>query len=277
MTYLGSVASDRADYPRAVTLLHQAARDMRAAGAVRPLAYCVSMLGRISLLRGDLTEAATELREAMELAERDHWLSLLPWPQSLLGHTQLGQGDVEGASRTLEQAFARACQIGDPCWEGISARGLALASAASGDVDGAFATLVDARVRSQRLADPYVWLDIYILDALCELGRSRGHPGTRGWVTEMCDRASRTGTRELRVRALVHSAALGNTGDATLAAVLSDDIDNPVLGPLTAPARSPIAGADTSPGPPTVRSRAGRGSAHSSRLLGEPPRHDEGP
>lgn len=234
MTYLGSVASDRAEYPRATSLLEEATRLSRAALEPRREAFGLSMLGRVSLLRGKLGEAAGQLSAAVDLAERDHWLSFLPWPQALLGQVLLSQGDLPGASDSLEQSFARACQIGDPCWEGISARGLALVTEASGDVDQAFTVLLDARSRCNRLADPYVWLDVYILDALCEMGRRHGHTQTRDWVEEMHDRASRTGMRELTVRAMLHGAALGNRGDAAVAAMLAVDIDNPELAPLVA-------------------------------------------
>ena len=111
----------------------------------------------------------------------------------------------------------------------MSARGLALVADAVGDTDRVFDMLRDARVRSNRLADPYVWLDVYILDALCELGRKHGHPETPGWVEAMRDTASRTGMKELTVRAMLHSAALGSEGDARAAALLADDIENAQL------------------------------------------------
>ncbi len=236
MTYLGSVASDRAEYPRAISLLQQATRLSRNALEPRREAFGLSMLGRIGLLRGDLVDAARLLRAAINLAERDHWLSFIPWPQALLGQVLLSQGELAAASDTLEQSFARACQIGDPCWEGISARGLALVTEASGDVGRAFTVLLDARSRSTRLADPYRWLDVHILDALCELGRRHGHAQTRRWVDDMRDGASRTAMRELTVRAMLHNAALGDRGDAEAAAMLAVDIDNPQLGPLVAEA-----------------------------------------
>ena len=85
------------------------------------------------------------------------------------------------------------------------------------------------RVRSNRLADPYVWLDAHILDALSQLGRKHRHPDTERWVDALRELASRTGMRELTVRALLHSAALGSAGDAAAAAILVADIDNPDL------------------------------------------------
>ena len=229
MTYLGCVASDLADYPRATSLLEQAVRLSRSADRPRREAFGLGMLGRVSLLRGSLDDATEQLVQAVDLAEREHWLAYVPWPQALLGQVLLSQGRVAEASETLGQSFARACQIGDPCWEGISARGLALLAEASGEVDRAFTTLLDARSRTTRLADPYVWLDVHILDALCELGRRHEHPATPGWVADMRERASRTGMRELTVRAMLHGAALGDRGDRAMAAMLAADIDNPSL------------------------------------------------
>jgi DNA-binding SARP family transcriptional activator len=228
-TYLGSVESDRANYPRAVTLLEEATRQSRLAGDPRREAYGLAMLGRVSLFRGDLDAAAKHLHASIDLADRGHWLSFLPWPQALQGELHLARGDLTAASRTLAQAFARACQLGDPCWEGISARALALVAEANGETERAFEMLADARARCNRLDDPYVWLDVHILDAQCELGRRHGHPDTPTWVDQMRERSSRTGMRELTVRSMLHAAALGSRGDGTAAALLAADIDNPEL------------------------------------------------
>ena len=42
----------------------------------------------------------------------------------------------------------------------------------------------------------------------------------------MGELASRTGMRELTVRAMLHSAALGGAGDARAAALLATEIEN---------------------------------------------------
>src|SRR4051812_15568514 len=214
------------------------------------------MLGRVSLLRGDLGRAREQLDGAVALAERDHWLSFLPWPQAFLGHAHFYAGDLAAAAGCLEQSFARACHMGDPCWEGISGRGLALVAEASGDSARAVRLLLEARSRSSRLPDPYVWLGVHILDALCEVGRRSGHPATSQWVEEMHDRASRAGMRELTVRAMLHGAALGDRADAAVAAMLAVDIDNPTLEPLVAAVRGPdgeTAGQSTGPLDTTAR------------------------
>ena len=66
-----------------------------------------------------------------------------------------------------------------------------------------------------------MWLDVHILDALCELGRRHGHPQTGAWVEEMHERASRAGMRELTVRAMLHGPRLGSAGDAEAAVLLA--------------------------------------------------------
>jgi DNA-binding SARP family transcriptional activator len=224
-TYLGAVESDRANYARAVDLLNHGLTLSRAAREPRREAYGLSMLGRINLFRNALDVAAEQLDASIEIAERDHWLAFLPWPQALRGEVQLGRGDLAGATEHLQQAFARACTLGDPCWEGMSAHGLALVAEATGETERAFATLSDARVRANRLADPYVWLDGYILDAQCELGRRHHHPDTRTWVEALRTLASRTGMRGFILRSLHHGAALGDEGDAVAAALLAASLE----------------------------------------------------
>ena len=181
-TYLGVVASDRGNFDRARELLESAIDLSVAAGEPRRQAYGLAMLGRVALLTGRPDEAETWLTQSIVAAQRDHWLAFLPWPQAILGEVKLVQGDLPGAATVLEQAFARACQLRDPCWEGMSARALALLAEARGDTARAFAIMIDAHTRCTRLADAYVWLEGYILDALCELGRRHGHPQTQSWT-----------------------------------------------------------------------------------------------
>ncbi len=227
--YLGTVASDRAEYPTALHLLREGVEQARACGDHRREAYALSMVGRIGLLRADLDGAAEHLDLAIALAETYQWLAFLPWPQALRAEVALARGELAGAAASAEQAFARACQLGDPCWEGTSARSLALIADARGEPDAAIAGLLDARSRCNRPADTYVWLEASILDALASIGVRQAHPDTRAWIDDLAEVAARAGMRELTVRALLHGAALGDDGAADAAAQVAVGIDNPVL------------------------------------------------
>lgn len=228
-TYLGSVESDRGNYLEAIALLKEGVRLAGVAADPRRAAFALSMLGRVSLTLGDPDTAHTYLDEALGLAEHDHWLFFLPWPQSLKGEAHLALQNVDEAADALRQSFARACQFEDPCWEGMSTRGLALVAEAQGDTELASTTLDSARLRCNRRADPYTWLNVHILDAQCVLGRRHRHPQTRRWVEQMRDLASRSGMKELTVRAMLHAAALGDEGDAAAARLIAAELDNPVL------------------------------------------------
>ena len=107
--------------------------------------------------------------------------------------------------------------------------GLAIVADIQGEPSRAFDGLADARRRCRRLADPYVWLDAYILDAQCELGRRHDHPDVTTWTDTLRELASRTGMKEMTVRSLLHGAALGRENDAEAATLLAADLDNPIL------------------------------------------------
>ncbi|MBI1352249.1 MAG: tetratricopeptide repeat protein [Actinomycetales bacterium] len=229
LMYLGSVESDRGDYRAAMGHLEEAIAVAGEARRPRRAAYALAMLGRIHLLRGHLAPAESAVRQSLEICEAEHWLSFQPWPETIRGELLLAQGEVTAAEAALGMAFARACQVGDPCWEGFSARGMALVADARGDAVGALELLDDAERRCSRVSDAYAWLDGHILDARCTLGLRHGHPSTGDWIATLGELAERTDMRELRIRALIHGAAFGRAGDADAARSLLASVDNPAL------------------------------------------------
>jgi DNA-binding SARP family transcriptional activator len=227
--YLGTIESDRANYANAKQLLRHGLSRAQELPNHRREAYASSVLGRAHLLEGELDEAARLLHASIELAEREHWLAFMPWPQALFGEVELKRGNLDSAASILEQAFARACLVSDPCWEGASARALALLEDARDNRQEAIRRLEDARLRCNRASDTYMWLDGYILDALCTLGHEIAEDKSRIWAEQLHELASRTGMKELTVRALLHKAQLGEAGAEETARLLAADIDNPEL------------------------------------------------
>jgi hypothetical protein len=176
----------------------------------------------IHSLRGLDEEGLAHLHEADRLALEDDDPISSAQARAELGYVDFLRARYDRAELWLTESLALS---GDS----PSVRAKATTYLGSVHSDLAIETLLDARTRSNRLADPYVWLDAHILDALCELGLRHGHPDTRSWSDAMRELTSRTGMRELTVRAMLHSAALGNAGDASAAALLAADIDNPML------------------------------------------------
>jgi DNA-binding SARP family transcriptional activator len=225
LTVRGSSLSDVGRYEPALTALREA---FDVAQDERRRAYVLSMVGRVHLLRGE-PDAAAELDESLSRASAAGWMSFLPWPQALRAEADLRHGDVDGAAARFEHAFALGCQIGDPCWEGLAARGLGLVHAARDDVDAAVTTLLDARRRAVRLPDAYVWVHAYVLDALATVGVARHLPHAAEWVAELAALAGRCGMAELAARAAVHRWRLGDAAARDAAWALGGAVDNPVL------------------------------------------------
>jgi DNA-binding SARP family transcriptional activator len=231
---LGSVLSDTAHYGQALERLHEAVRLNRDAGDLRQASYSLSMLGRVHLLREELDEAATVLDESLAVAHADNWTAFTPWPEALRAEVDLLRGDVAAAAERYEHAFALGCQLGDPCWEGLSARGLGRMAAARGEVDKSLHWLADARRRSSRLPDGYLWVDAYILEALCSVAVENGLTATPAWIEELATLAARCGMRDFAVRACVHRARLGQDSALAAAGMLAGGIENPALSALLA-------------------------------------------
>ena len=201
----------------------------RQAGTVRPAALAEAHIGRWHLLRGELEEARVALNRALEAAREGGWTSFIPWPESLLADADLRAGDVDAAAAGFEHAFALGCQIGDPCWESIAARGLGLVAAAQGSGAAAMEWLEDALQRCRRLPDSWLWVEAYALEALCRVAVDNGAPSSSRWIAELEVLAAKAGLRELLARATMHRARLGDAGAGEAATFLAAGIENPAL------------------------------------------------
>ncbi|HEV3496434.1 MAG TPA: SARP family transcriptional regulator, partial [Actinomycetes bacterium] len=145
----------------------------------------------------------------------------------------LRAGRVDAATEQLEHAWALATHLGDPCWEGMAARGLGLLSAARGDHPGATAWLTEARTRCNRTTDRYQWVSAHVLDAVITLAIDHGKEAEATRLTDaLASLAARGDMRELVVRAHLHRSRLGDPSALTTARMLATDIDNPALEPL---------------------------------------------
>jgi len=234
----GACRHDVGDYAAAGTLLRSALVRARRLGTAQPLSQALTLLGRWHLFRGETDAARDLLDQALDEVETRGMTAFRPWPESFRGELDLIAGDLASAEARFEHAFALGCEVGDPCWESISLRGLGLAAAARGDVRRALDLLVDAPKLCRRLPDTYLWIEAYALDALCSVAVEHRAAATVQWIDTLEAMASRRGIRELLLRATVYRARLDEPGAIAVARSLAAQIDNPALTALLASVES---------------------------------------
>lgn len=163
LTIVGACRSDRTDYAGAAAVLADALDRLRAGGDERWPAFARSFLARVQLRAGAIDGAQSLAEQSTAETRRVGWVALLPWPMAMLGEAQLAGGDVRTASRTFAEAHVLGREIGDPCWEAMGLRGLALVAERDGDPDRAVHLLAEGVRCVQRLPDTYKWAEALLL------------------------------------------------------------------------------------------------------------------
>ncbi len=149
----------------------------RAAGNPRREAWALGLGARARLLAGEPERAEAWLTASAAIVDDQQWVAFRPWPLALLGEIRLGRGDDPAEVRAdLEETFVLSCQLGDPCWEGSSARVLALTYGVAGDSGQALRWIADARRRCTRETDSSAGMEASILASDAELSRRAGEP-----------------------------------------------------------------------------------------------------
>lgn len=232
----GSCRSDVGDYASAAELLRSSIARSESDRYADAEVFGRTMLARLHLLRGEIAEARVLLDQSLELVEDYGLTSFRPWPESFRAEIDLLEGDVDGAEAAFEHAYALGCEVGDPCWESVAARGRGLVAVARGDIDRGLELLVEAPRLCRRLPDTYLWIEAYGLDALCGVAVAHKPESAGRWIGELEAMAARRGLRELGARASLHRARLGEPGALENARALAAQVDNPALDALVASA-----------------------------------------
>jgi DNA-binding SARP family transcriptional activator len=226
----GMNSSDMGDYPAAFVHLGESVDRARSCADERQQAFSLSLLARAHLLRGERSQALGTIGESLDLVQRQRWLAFLPWPQAIRAELDLRSGDLGTAADQLEQSWALACQIGDPCWESMAARGMGLLHAIRGDHPVAATWLAEAAARAIRVPDRYQWVHGYVLDAAIANALDNGETERAApLVANLASLAARAEMRELLVRAQLHRHRLGDGSALAAARMHAADISNPAL------------------------------------------------
>ena len=229
----GMNASDRADYPAAFALLEESVERASRCADQRQQAWSLSIVARTHLLRSERSQAAIALARSLDLVRRQRWMAFLPWPQALRAELDLYAGQLDMAAHGLEAAWVLACQLNDPCWQSIAARGLGLLNASQGYHDAATKWLSEAKTRCNQVPDRYQWIHAHVLDAMITTALARDDQDrARPLVATLASLAARCDMREFVVRAHLHRSRLGDPAALAAARLLGSEIDNPALAAL---------------------------------------------
>jgi DNA-binding SARP family transcriptional activator len=148
----------------------------RTAGNGRREAWALGIGGWGQVLCGHLDAAEQWLDDCLELVSELRWVAFRPWPLAVRAEVRLQRHDDPAQIRaSLEETFALSCQLADPCWEGATARMLALAYLASGDTNAALDWITLARERCLRETDTFVAIHAAILADDAMISLAAGH------------------------------------------------------------------------------------------------------
>ena len=141
----------------------------------RRVAWSLGLGSWAQLRVGDLDRAAEWAQRCLALVADTRWVSFRPWPLAMVAEIELAAGaDPLALRHDLADAFALSCTLEDPCWEGATARAIALTHAAVGEHDQALEWIDQSRRRCLRETDTYVGMHAAILDTDATISASAG-------------------------------------------------------------------------------------------------------
>jgi len=172
-------------------------------------------LGAWALVQDGRTDEARRWSNACAgVLDALQWTSFAPLVSAIAAEVALREGEL-GPGEDLERSFAMSCQLGDPCWEGATARALALRAAAVGQDDDAVRWIGAARARSVRTTDTWAGLVGTILVTEAELHARVGATAAAGAAArDALAVAARAHLDGLLPRAMALVAAGDGLGDA---------------------------------------------------------------
>jgi DNA-binding SARP family transcriptional activator len=225
----GMNEADQGHHKVAVRQLTLSAETARSAGRRRQEAWSTGVMARSLLLAGQVERARGAAERSIEICDQDRWNAFLPWPQALRAHCLAADGQWGHARDDAEQAFALACQLGDPCWEGMAGRALALLALHDGRGAAAMEWVSDAQRRCDRVSDRYVWVSGYVALGHLEIAASQQPDLVVGLARRLYQEAVRADLPEFTAWALIYQAEAGDTAQVPLARALASQIASPAL------------------------------------------------
>ncbi len=225
----GMNEADQGRHDAAVRLLAQSAKTAASARSRRQDAWSTGVMARSLLLAGRLEEARAAAERSIGICDREDWNAFMPWPQALRAHCLAAAEQWDQAREDAESAFALACQLGDPCWEGMAGRALALLALHAGDGAAAAAWITDARQRCDRVPDRYVWVSAFVGLGHLEIAARQQRDLLIPLARRLYQDALRADLPEFIAWALIYQAEAGELANLPMVRALAAGVVNPAL------------------------------------------------
>ena len=238
----GMNEADQGHHDTAVRLLACSAETAASAGRPRQEAWSTGLMARSLLLAGQVDEARAAAERSIDICDRERWNAFVPWPQAFRAHCLAAAGRGEEARDDAENAFALACQLGDPCWEGMAGRALALLALQAGDGTAATEWITDARRRCDRLPDRYVWVSGFVALGQLEIAARQQPDLVAPLARRLYQDALRMDLPEFTAWAVIYQAEAGDQATRPLARTLAASVVNPQLQARAAALQDPRTG-----------------------------------
>lgn len=175
-SFKGINLADWGRFEDALTLGDESIELAERSDSQRDRAWAMTFKARtlMDLKRHD--EARELLVRSLPIAIEEKWLAFRPLVEIFLLELDRLQGrDALRIRADLELVFAACCQLADPCWEGLAARGIGLTYENEGDSATAYRWLNDAVDRCTRVTDTWMWVEAWVLERDVELATRHGH------------------------------------------------------------------------------------------------------
>lgn len=165
----------------------------RSAGDRRWEGWALGLGGWTALVADRVPTAIAWLDRSVEIARAQRWTSFEPFPVVALAEAKLAERPGSTSAGDLELSFALSCHLGDPCWEGASARMLAIHHLQSGDPEAAVRWITEARARSTNRTEVWAAMIGAILATEAEIRVAAGdETGADSALRELIGHAART-------------------------------------------------------------------------------------
>lgn len=236
----GMNEADQGRHDVAARLLDRSAVIAASAASRRQEAWSTGVLARSLLLAGRLGEAREAADRSISVCDRERWNAFVPWPLALRALCLAAEDRRDQAREDAETAFALACQLGDPCWEGMAGRALALLSLQAGDAAAATGWITDARRRCDRVSDRYVWVSGFVGLGQLEIAAARQRDLLMPLARRLYRDAVRADLPEFIAWALIYQAEAGDRANLPMVRAVAAGVVNPALQARAAALDAPI-------------------------------------